>query len=136
ATVAAQFYKTGPGTLLFVGAATFSLNPVLSPTGPTMECRGGFSYITSTAGTWGQQLKFTTNNQSVTFSSSAAQPVNMVIDSGITVTLNSGTSSFICTGGINGVDSTSTLVNIGTIDFRAAGGIMTTGKLYCDTVAN
>src|SRR5205085_3587020 len=33
ATVAAQLNKTGPGTLLFVGAATFSLNPVLSPTG-------------------------------------------------------------------------------------------------------
>jgi hypothetical protein len=137
ASIGAQLSKTGPGALLFIGAVSFSLNPALSPTGPTIECRGGFTYSSNNSGTWGQYVKFTTNNQAVTFTSAIAQTINFLVDSGITLTLgSSGTSSFICTGSINGVDSTSTVVNIGTLDFRAAGSIMATGKLYCDTVAN
>lgn len=132
ATFVSALNKTGSGSILFVGAVSFAFPPALASNVIT-ECRGGFSYNNGASGTWGQYLKFTTNNQAIYCISTPFMAINILIDSGITCTL---TNWLLCTGSINGVDATAKLINQGTIDFRAAGAIMATGLLYCDTAAN
>lgn len=131
--------KNSPtGTLLFIGNANFNTDKI-EFNNCDVEFRNGVSLsaggsISSNFGTG--TFKFTTNNQyaGAPYISDYLFGFNILIGSGVSLSIQNGT--LYTSGTINGVDSTSILINKSTIKFHNSTAPMVTGKLYCNQAAN
>jgi len=149
--ISGSLNKTGAGTVLMRGVLNYNAGAFLdfSAGNPTVELRGGISYLNFTASnfkTGTGQWSFTTNNQTITHNSSTAFitltfncPV--LISGAITVTHNTSTAAqgiLLFNNSINGDNVNSKLISIGTINMANASfpQPMTTGIIDLTTNSN
>lgn len=123
--------KTGSGAVLFIGQLTFRDASIISFTGnPNVEFRGGIALYTATLPNFGNgSISFTTNNQSITSllgSQSCQFAVMPIISGAITLTIGANVT-LILYNSINGNNSSSKLINSGTISLRDTTLPMTVG---------
>ena len=126
--------NSATGTTSFTGLVNIQNNCVFNLTGnPNVTFGGGITFgATSTSNFGTGTMKFT-GNQSITGLSGYNNTIsNILIDSASTLTINT-TNTTIAAVSLNGVDSTSILLNGGNITYSGSSVPMVTGKLYCNT---
>ena len=129
--------------ITFIGAAVFS-SP-FSTTGvdlrtgnPNVEFKGGLDIHAAITYTGTGIFKFSTNNQTLSFSAynSGICAANILVSGAITLTFISGGTIPDCLGTLNGDNASSIFDNRGTFAHTNATAPMVTGKLYCNQAAN
>jgi hypothetical protein len=142
-----QIIKSGPGKVTFIGQLTYNGSSFpssfidFSGGNPTVELNRGISTVNtnvfnSGTGSW----YFLSSSQKIETNAGGSSTLNfygpMIIGPGVTLTIDSygpininrQTIVLNNAAGINGTDSTSTLINYGTIIVSASAAIMTTGS--------
>lgn len=142
-----QIRKSGPGKVTFIGQLTYNGSSFpssfidFSGGNPIVELNKGISTVNtnvfnSGTGSW----YFLSSSQKIEANAGGSSTLNfygpMIIGSGVTLTIDSygpininrQTIVLNNAAGINGMDSTSTLINYGTIIVSASAAIMTTGS--------
>jgi hypothetical protein len=133
------FSKNGAGSVLFIGTVAASgTSTAINLTGnPTIEFRGGFNLDLNVYDFGTGDLKFTTNNQ--TISSKVNLNNNIIIDNvKVSMLSNPGAASNTFNGIINGTTGSSYLENksITGLDYKNSTALMTTGAIQFDNFAN
>jgi len=138
--------KSGSGNILFVGLVTLPNQP--STPGfdfsgnPNVEFRGGIiqTFVYSNVINSGTGIfSFTTNNQSINVGFSSQQLIfNCKIEIANNITLTNTSSILTLNDTINGITSTSKLLNLATINFNTLTSCssMTTGIFDFTTIGN
>lgn len=136
--------KNGAGNVLFIGAVNSSVDGTgqkgINFTGnPTVEFRNGLSFYTQGAGNsinLGNNVSFTTNNQSINMQGGSVSTINNILISGaITLTISTGT---LTVNNINGNNASSTLINTANlyVNSTSSNPLMATGILDLTTNIN
>ena len=125
------------GSALF-GSPFSAIGVDLRNGNPNVEFRGGLDIHAATTYTGTGSFKFSTNNQSLSFSAynTGICAANFLISGAITVTFTSGGTIPDCLGTLNGDNALSTFDNRGTFAYTNAIAPMATGKLYCNQATN
>jgi hypothetical protein len=127
--------------ITLIGPASFSgvgLGVDLRVGNPNIEFQGGLDIHTASCFTGTGIFKFSSNNQTVSFSAynGGICGANFLISGAITVTFTSGAVIPDFLGTLNGDSTSSIFDNRGTFAYTNATAPMVTGKLYCNQAIN
>lgn len=143
AAITGNFTANAFCNITFIGSVTFgsqfgATGVDLRTGNPNVEFRGGLDIHAQVTYTGTGTYKFSTNNQSLSFSAynTGICAANFLISGAITVTFTSGGTIPDFLGTLNGDNASSTFDNRGTFAYTNSIAPMATGKLYCNQATN